>query len=319
MDSDKNVTAHFSEISYTLTVRSDGCCSITVGELGTVAPNSTEEFNIACGAEVTLEAVAGEGCDFDGWKVDGSSVEGNPITVTIDSNHSVTATCTESVPCTLTVSIAPECTGTISLDPTQPGEGYACGTDVELIAIPNESYVFSHWSGALSGSANPATIHMDSDKNATAHFSKAQEMHIAGIEVALKTGGFWFWKYTYATAMVLIIDAENSPVEGAQISGHWSGATNDNDSGTIDSSGKVTFASNHMQRAPEGTTFSFTADNASKSGWTYNAEANVETSDSITVNSSGSGLSLSSVLLLVREFIQGKIASLFGAIGCQEM
>ena len=365
MDSDKEVTANFSEISYTLTVSSDGCCPITVeyGETsGEVASGGSEEFTITCGADVTLEAANGECCDFGEWKVDGISVEDNPIIVTMNSNHTAVAYCTapgytiiasaseggsispsgdvtvncgadqtftitpdecykieavlvdgesvgavssytfgsvtvdhtisatfaETIHTMLAVNVSPEGSGNIKVNDDIP-ESYPaeytfdCGTDDELIAIPNESYVFSHWSGALSGSANPTTIHMDSDKEVTAHFSKIQEMHIASIGMALKSGGVWIFKYTYATATITVVDAEDNPVAVAMISGHWSGATSDSDSGTTNLSGKVTFASNHMQNAPEGTTFTFTVDDVTKSGWTYNASANVETSDSITV------------------------------------
>ena len=361
MDSDKNVTAHFNERSYTLMVSADGCCPITVGELGTVAPNSTEEFTIACGTEVTLEAVADECCDFDEWKVDGNSVEGNPITVSMDSAHTAVAYCTvprytiiastgeggsispsgnvtvncgadqtftitpdecykiedvlvdggsvgavssytfrnvtvartisatfaETIHTLLTVNVSPEGSGNIKVNGDIP-ESYPaeytlnCGTDVNLTAIPNESYTFSHWSGALSGSANPTSIHMDSDKEVTAIFSKTQEMHIASIQMALKSGGIWIFKYTYATATITIVDAGDNPVEGAQISGYWSGATSDSDSGTTDSDGKVPFSSNSVRNAPDGTTFTFTVDDVSKSDWEYDSDASVKTK-SITV------------------------------------
>ena len=129
-------------------------------------------------------------------------------------------------------------------------------------------------------------------------------MHIADIQMALKSGGFWFLKYTYATATVTVVDAQSNPVAGTQVSGHWSGATNDSDSGITDPSGKVTLASDSKWQAPMGTTFTFTVDNATKNGWTYNPAANVETSDSITVNSPSSGSIFASILPLAKRFIQ---------------
>jgi hypothetical protein len=41
---------------------------------------------------------------------------------------------------------------------------------VQLTAVPDSFAEFSGWSGDLSGSDNPATITMDSDKNVTATF-----------------------------------------------------------------------------------------------------------------------------------------------------
>ena len=111
-------------------------------------------------------------------------------------------------------------------------------------------------------------------------------------------------KYTYATATVTVVDAQSNPVAGTQVSGHWSGATNDSDSGITDPSGKVTLASDSKWQTPKGTTFTFTVDNATKNGWTYNPAANVETSDSITVNSPSSGSIFASILPLAKRFIQ---------------
>ena len=41
---------------------------------------------------------------------------------------------------------------------------------VELTAIPGRGWIFDHWTGDLSGSQNPDTLLMDSDKNVTAVF-----------------------------------------------------------------------------------------------------------------------------------------------------
>jgi hypothetical protein len=60
--------------------------------------------------------------------------------------------------------------GFVSTDPE--GTEFAEGTEVELTAEANSSYKFSHWSGGISGSDNPVTITMDSDKEVTAHFEE---------------------------------------------------------------------------------------------------------------------------------------------------
>jgi len=47
---------------------------------------------------------------------------------------------------------------------------YNAGETVTLTAVPNAGYTFSGWSGDASGTANPATILMNSDKSVTADF-----------------------------------------------------------------------------------------------------------------------------------------------------
>jgi hypothetical protein len=83
MDGDKAATAVGTTVAqYTLTVTSNGCGSIDVtGDgLADVAAGATETFQIACGQQVTLRALAAEGCFFQGWTVNGKAVGGNPIT-----------------------------------------------------------------------------------------------------------------------------------------------------------------------------------------------------------------------------------------------
>ena len=78
-----------------------------------------------------------------------------------------------------------------------------------------------------------------------------------------------------------IVDANGSPVEGATVYGTWSGLTSDSDSGTTGSDGKVALDSDSVKNAAG--TFTFTVDNVVLDGWEYDAGANDETSDTITV------------------------------------
>lgn len=109
--------------------------------------------------------------------------------------------------------------------------------------------------------------------------SEANKMHVSSITMALKKVG----NYTYALATITIVDGAGTPVAGAKVSGHWSGATSDSDIGTTNSSGQVTVQSNQVKRAPSGTPFTFTVDNVTLSGWVYNSAVNVATSGSIKV------------------------------------
>lgn len=51
---------------------------------------------------------------------------------------------------------------------------YAANTRVELTAVPIEGWRFWHWRAHLSGSENPATLVMVSDRTVTAQFQRAE-------------------------------------------------------------------------------------------------------------------------------------------------
>ena len=73
---------------------------------------------------------------------------------------------TDALQAALTTSVSGQ--GTITLDP--PDGTYNSGTSVTLAATPDAGWRFDHWTGDLSGNANPATISMDADKSVTAFF-----------------------------------------------------------------------------------------------------------------------------------------------------
>lgn len=58
--------------------------------------------------------------------------------------------------------------GSISFDPT--GGTYEAGTTVTVTATADSGWTFSSWSGDLSGSDNPTTITVNSNKSITANF-----------------------------------------------------------------------------------------------------------------------------------------------------
>jgi subtilisin len=117
-------------------------------------------------------------------------------------------------------------------------------------------------------SIDTITVNVDN----TANF-----MHIASINMSTKTAGV----NTNAIATVTIADANGSPVEGAAVSGHWSGLTSDSGAGATDAYGRVALESNKVKDASG--TFTFTVDDMVLDGWEYDANANKKTSDSIAV------------------------------------
>jgi uncharacterized repeat protein (TIGR02543 family) len=145
---------------YTLTTNTVGQGSITLNPSGGTYSEGTV---------VTLTAVPDAGWQFSGWSGDLSGST-NPTTITMNSNKSVTATFTEVIlpQYDLTVNIVGQ--GTVSLNP--PGGTYDEGTVVTLTANPDSGWQFDSWSGDLSGSTNPTTITMNSNKTVTATFTE---------------------------------------------------------------------------------------------------------------------------------------------------
>ncbi|RLF58403.1 MAG: hypothetical protein DRN25_05250, partial [Thermoplasmata archaeon] len=75
---------------------------------------------------------------------------------------------------TLNLSVSPEGAG--SIEKTPDLDQYPEGTTVTLTAIPNSGYIFDHWSGDVSGSENPVSVVMDSNKTITAVFEVQPEI-----------------------------------------------------------------------------------------------------------------------------------------------
>lgn len=63
--------------------------------------------------------------------------------------------------------------GSVSFSPAGLGDSiFQENTNLSLTAIPEAGYRFREWSGDLTGSVNPATLTMNTDKNITAIFDK---------------------------------------------------------------------------------------------------------------------------------------------------
>lgn len=92
-------------------------------------------------------------------------------------------------------------------------------------------------------------------------------MYVSDIDVSLKTAG----PNVNAIATVTIGDAYGKPVGNATVSGHWSGATSDIDSGVTDTNGQVSLKSDKVKNPPNRTKFIFTVDDVEKAEWNYDS------------------------------------------------
>lgn len=140
---------------------------------GSVSPaNGT----YADGTVVALTATPEAGYKFSGWSGDLSGTN-NPADITMDADKSVTANFVPIPTYTLTTSAI---NGSIALNPE--GGTYYEGTVVTLTATPDAGYVFTGWSGDLSGTTTPTTITMDAARNVTAIFD-VQTVAVTGVNI----------------------------------------------------------------------------------------------------------------------------------------
>jgi len=127
-----------------------------------------QTYNQGTSAEVT--ATPASGWVFDHWSLDNSTVGNiNPITVTMDSPHTLDAVFTQ-IQYTLTVSV----TGSGSTSPATGNYTYKSGSQVQVVATPASGWVFDHWvlDGSSAGGANSVTVTMNGDNTLNAVFAQ---------------------------------------------------------------------------------------------------------------------------------------------------
>ena len=120
----------------------------------------------ACNQLVTLFAVPSDNFTFTGWSGDLSGAQ-NPATLTMNGDKSVTANFGRTYKLITTV----EGQGQVLRDPDQLR--YVEGDEVTLTAVPEKGWVFSGWTGDLTGDENPVSLAIDGRKVVTANFVEA--------------------------------------------------------------------------------------------------------------------------------------------------
>lgn len=179
-----------------------------------------------------------------------------------------------------TLTTAANGSGTVSMNPA--GGTYAAGTEVTVTANPASGWQFSGWSGDLSGSTNPATITMGSDKAITANFTngggEANDLHVETIITNTQNAGKG---NKNGMAMVTIHNDLGEAVSNATVTGTFSGTFNETVSGITGSNGTVILTTNGTAKG--NVTINFCVDDVTHSSLLYNSSENLITcSDSGT-------------------------------------
>lgn len=130
---------------------------------------TTGEGAYDTGTEVTVTAIPNDGFTFINW------TEGESMTVaSTDATYAFQLTASINLVAnfesdTYTLNVTAE-NGTVMKDPEMTD--YNSGAIVVLTAEPVTGYVFTEWTGDETGTQNPLSITMNSNKNITANFTE---------------------------------------------------------------------------------------------------------------------------------------------------
>ncbi|MFC2022585.1 fibronectin type III domain-containing protein [Chloroflexota bacterium] len=141
------------------------------------------------GEVVDISATPQTGYEFGSWTGDVANPNSASTTVTMDGDKTVTANFNPVTTFILTIAVNPTGGGN-----TTPGVGthiYNEGQEVSIVAIPNEGYEFSGWTGDAVENPNSAStaITMDSNKTVTANFTLATSGQTYNLTIAVSPPG----------------------------------------------------------------------------------------------------------------------------------
>jgi uncharacterized repeat protein (TIGR02543 family) len=130
------------------------------------------------GTSVTIAANHNTGYSFTNWTdlLTGDVVSTSAsFTFVITTNRKLVANFTIDTFTITTTAV----NGTVAASPNQTNYNY--GSIVNLTATPNLGYAFTSWSGDATGSANPLTLTITSNKNITANFTALYSLTITAV------------------------------------------------------------------------------------------------------------------------------------------
>jgi hypothetical protein len=155
------LAASFMIKSYTLSM------SPTTG--GTTNPASGSSYSYSCGTTIQVSASPNAGNRLGYWTLDGANSFGGPISVTMDSSHTLTANFVPASSRVLFIEKNPPAGG--STNPLPGTYTYAYGSSVQVTASGTARFSFSYWT--LDGTVhaeNPIIVTMNTDHRLIAYF-----------------------------------------------------------------------------------------------------------------------------------------------------
>ncbi len=161
MDSDRTATAVFAPLDFELS-------AVSVPPYGGTIRFSPYLNSYEYGTRVTATAEPAPGFKFVDWTGD-AYTSANPVSLVMDRSKDITAHFA-AIQFSFTTSVNPGGSGTVT---PQFGSG-ELNSSVTLKATPAAGYVFSFWTGDISGAENPATLALDQNKNVVANFAPAK-------------------------------------------------------------------------------------------------------------------------------------------------
>ncbi len=147
------------------------------------------------------------------------------------------------------------------------------------VTIDNADSLSANFTPGVAGTyeftltVNDGTVPISDD--AIVNVTEANTIHVESMDMSL-VSVYYGWR-TNAKVIITIHNATGDPMPGVSVSGRWSGATYDTDSGTTNSEGQVTFNSNTQRRPRSGTAFTFTVENVSLTDWVWDTDSSVLT------------------------------------------
>ena len=215
MDSDKEVIASFKE-AYMLTLNSDSQKGTVDQESGWYIQDTT----------ITITATAKEGYQFLNWMGGSINSTDNPLELTLSGNMTITANYIKVYNLDITAE-----NGSVNYSDTV----IRAEERIELIATPDEGYVFTGWSGDVSGDQESMMVTVDKDMNITANFAKLNTLTVTAENGSVNVTDT---SAIEGTEIQLIA----TPDEGYQFDGWTGDVTGDNDTImiTLDSDMSIT-------------------------------------------------------------------------------
>jgi hypothetical protein len=172
IDSSKSATATFTQITYTLAVSVGQGGKVTSSPAG-IDCGATCSASFNAGTPVTLTATPMSGWVFQGW---GGACNGTgTCSLTMIADQSVSASFSAAI-YTLSVTVAGSPGSRVASSSSAIDCGSTCsanftaGTQVTLIAIPDNAWGLAGWGGACSGIGG-CTVTMNADTSVSAAFA----------------------------------------------------------------------------------------------------------------------------------------------------